>query len=87
MYSDVTQTNDEKLGTPRLLKMAQGVASGMDYLSTIGFVHRVSMQPYITILCTSVPPIVNGHALLCDVYCSNALPSTLYIVIVGFGSS
>lgn len=84
MYSDVTQTNDEKLGTPRLLKMAQGVASGMDYLSTIGFVHRVSMQPYIM---TSVPPIVNGRALLCDVYCSNALPSTLYIVIVGFGSS
>jgi hypothetical protein len=35
------QDNDEKLGNERLLKMAKGVASGMDYLSTIGFVHRV----------------------------------------------
>ena len=35
------QDNDEKLGNERLLKMARGVAQGMDYLSTIGFVHRV----------------------------------------------
>ena len=35
------QDNDEKLGYERLLKMARGVAQGMDYLSTIGFVHRV----------------------------------------------
>ena len=38
----LSQANDEKLGVQRLLKMAKGVATGMDYLSTIGFVHRVS---------------------------------------------
>ena len=37
----VMQDNDEKLGNERLMKMARGVAQGMDYLSTIGFVHRV----------------------------------------------
>jgi len=26
----------------RLLKMARGVCSGMEYLSTVGYVHRVS---------------------------------------------
>ena len=36
------QDNDDKLGTERQLKMARDVAQGMDYLSTIGFVHRVS---------------------------------------------
>ena len=39
----IMQDNDEKLGNERLLKMARGVAQGMDYLSTIGFVHRVRL--------------------------------------------
>jgi hypothetical protein len=36
------QMNEKRLSTVRQLKMARGIAHGMDYLSTIGFVHRVS---------------------------------------------
>ena len=36
------QRNDERLSIPRLVKMAMGVASGMEYLSVVGYVHRVS---------------------------------------------
>ena len=36
------QKNDEKLNTQRLLSMARGVCSGMEYLSAVGYVHRVS---------------------------------------------
>lgn len=34
----------------RLLKMARCVCSGMEYLSTVGYVHRVShMHPVISV--------------------------------------
>ena len=36
------QKNDENLGTVRQLKMAKDVAQGMDYLSTLGFIYKVS---------------------------------------------
>lgn len=39
-----SQRNLDKLGVPTLLKLAHGVASGMYYLSKIGFVHRVRTQ-------------------------------------------
>ena len=44
------QDNDKKLGYERLLNMARGVAQGMDYLSTVGFVHRVS--PFVFTIIT-----------------------------------
>ena len=43
----IVQSNDEKLDTERLLKMAKGVAQGMDYLSIIGFVHRVRTTAWL----------------------------------------
>ena len=36
------QRNDDRLSVVSLVKMAKCVAAGMDYLSTVGFVHRVS---------------------------------------------
>ncbi len=36
------QKNDDHLSVERQVKMARCVAAGMDYLSTVGFVHRVS---------------------------------------------
>ncbi len=40
------QKNVEALGTMCQLKMARDVAQGMNYLSAVGFVHKVS---YITV--------------------------------------
>lgn len=36
------QKNDELFSSVQLVKLALGVARGMEYLSTIGYVHRVS---------------------------------------------
>ena len=36
------QKHDEQFNSIQLVKMALGVAKGMEYLSGIGFVHRVS---------------------------------------------
>ena len=38
------QRNDDKLDTHRMVRMARGVAMGMDYLATVGYVHRVSVS-------------------------------------------
>ena len=43
MYLFVSQQkNDEQMSSVQLVKMALGVAKGMEYLSSVGFVHRVS---------------------------------------------
>ena len=36
------QNNDNQFSVVTLLGMARGVASGMKYLSELGFIHRVS---------------------------------------------
>ena len=47
------QKNDELFNSTQLVKMALGVAKGMEYLSGIGFVHRVSDSYIICIyMCT-----------------------------------
>ena len=42
--SSLFQRNDDKLGKQRLVKMARFVANGMQYLSQVGYVHRVSSE-------------------------------------------
>lgn len=37
------QQNDTKFSITELLGMARGVASGMKYLSDMGFIHRVGL--------------------------------------------
>lgn len=54
------QANDEKLGLTRLLKMAKSVATGMDYLSAIGFVHRVSHYSINPQCCVQWNPFSEG---------------------------
>ena len=71
----VTQDNDEKLGNERLLKMARGVAQGMDYLSTIGFVHRVR-PPHIHHNYWAPTPASHLSLSLCSKYSGTALLGT-----------
>ena len=45
MYIYMLQKNDEQFKSTRLVKMALGVAKGMNYLSEVGYVHRVRLWP------------------------------------------
>ena len=38
----ISQTYDEQLTNVQQVKLALGVAKGMDYLADMGYVHRVS---------------------------------------------
>ena len=38
----IWQKKDEQMSSTQLVRMALGVAKGMEYLSHVGFVHRVS---------------------------------------------
>ena len=46
------QKNDEQFSSTRLVNMALGVARGMEYLSEVGFVHRVSNKWSVKLLST-----------------------------------
>ena len=50
------QRNDDKLDTHRMVRMARGVAMGMDYLATVGYVHRVSVSTTLT----HPPPLLSS---------------------------
>lgn len=43
---------------PELLEMARGIASGMKYLSELGFIHRVSFFTVFYLSC-----VINRHLL------------------------
>ena len=39
----VSQNHDEQFQSDRLVRLALGVAKGMEYLSKVGYVHRVGL--------------------------------------------
>ena len=67
VYIYNVQKNDEQFKSTRLVKMALGVAKGMNYLSEVGYVHRVS-ETVATGQWQQHVLTVHRHKLYCVLY-------------------